>query len=83
MILKVRKQKQVDEGNQGHTELITEYYQSESFVEQDGFMTTKEGKTIFVVDYSGLDEISGNGIRYVILDAFLMNDEGKTIERIR
>lgn len=81
MILKVRRKKHGDEDTMGKF-LIEDYYESSSFRNKDGSMISEEGKDIIITNYSQIDEITGLMWHYDIVDAYLMNNEGKTIERI-
>ena len=81
MILKVRRKQHGDEDTMGKV-LIEDYYESSSFRNKDGSMISEEGKDIIITNYSQRDEITGLMWHYDIVDAYLMNNEGKTIERI-
>lgn len=81
MILKVRRNKHGEEDTMGSV-LIEEYYESSSFKNKDGSMISEEGKDIIITNYYQKDEITGLTYYYDIVDAYLMNNEGKTIERI-
>lgn len=82
MILKVRRNKHGDEDTTGNI-LIEEYHESSSFKNQDGSMISEEGKNIIITNYWQKDEITDLTYFYDIVDAYLMNNEGKTIERIK
>ena len=81
MILKIERQKQIDYGEEGSTILITEIYQGNNF-KFDGTTATIGNDNVLLTSYDSLDEITNNFIHYETLNAYLMNNEGKTIERI-
>ena len=82
MILRVTRRKVIDNGNCGSTELITEIYDGSGFINQNGCMNIDNKKSVCLTDYDKLDEITDEMAHYEVLDAFLMNNEGKTIDRI-
>lgn len=82
MILKIQRQKQIDSKEQGITELVTEYYESKNFKEQGCFMLFDDEKSkIRITDYEELTD-DDCIIYYKTLSVYLMNNEGKTIERL-
>ena len=81
MILKVCRQKKINEGDCGTTELVTEFYSGNTYKENSGVVIIGEN-SIVITSYDQLDEISGKIIHFETLNVYLMNDEGKTIERI-
>lgn len=82
MILKICRQKCKDNGKQGSTELITEIYSGERYIESEGHAEIGNSIGIPITDYEQLDSITNDLISYKILYAYLMNDNGKTIEKI-
>lgn len=82
MILKVVKEKQIP--GQDEISLVVDYYESKRFTVQDGMVVNENDKEVIdITDYSQLDEIKDRFIKYNIIEAYLMNDNGKTIERIK
>lgn len=82
MILKVERQEQIDDGKNGLTRIITEIYQGNNY-RFDGKNALIGNDDVLLTNYDLPDEITGEKlIHYEILNAYLMNDEGKTIERI-
>ena len=81
MILKIERQEQIDNGKEGSTRLITEIYQGDSY-KFDGTSATIGNDNVLLTSYDLQDEITNNFVHYETLNAYLMNDEGKTIERI-
>lgn len=81
MILKIERQEQIDNGKEGSTRLITEIYQGNNY-KFDGTSATIGNDNVLLTSYDLQDEITGNFIHYETLNAYLMNNEGKTIERI-
>ena len=83
MILKVRRHKYVSEVEGKHALLLVEeYYESPSFKIVDGDAVDASGHGIIVTNYHQLDDIDGKEYNYDIVDAYLLNDHGKTIDRI-
>ena len=82
MILKIVRQRQFDDGKEGKTSLITEMYSGNTYKELDGFVDIGNNKDIPITSYDLPDDLSGKFNHYETLQAFLMNDEGKTIERL-
>lgn len=82
MILKICRERFRNEGNQGSTEVVTEFYNGDSFRESNGSVTIDNKESVIITDYDQLDEITGNLIKYETVYAFIMNNEGKTIERL-
>lgn len=83
MILKICRKKTKETDKEGSIELVTEFYSGNSFKEMDGDVIIDDKKSVIVNDFGQLDEITGNIINYETIYAFIMNDEGKTIEKIR
>ena len=84
MILKVVKEKQIPDHDEITSVMVTDYYESKRFTIQDGMIFNESDKEIIdISDYSQLDDIKDRFIKYNIIEAYLMNDNGKTIERIK
>lgn len=81
MILKVCRQKSFSNGKEGSTELVTEIYSGDTYKEVSGNATIG-GNNVILTSYDQMCDITGNMVHYETLNAYLMNDEGKTIERI-
>ena len=81
MILKVVRQRQFDDGKEGKTSLITEMYSGNTYKELDGFVDIGNNKDIPITSYD-LQKLYDKPNHYETLEAYLMNDEGKTIERL-
>ena len=61
------------------TVIITDYEQLDEITEN----SIKDDKeAVITTNYEQLDEITGNFIKYETVYAFIMNNEGKTIERL-
>ncbi len=82
MILKVCRNKIKDNGKDGSTEVITEYYSGDRFMGTTSVMHNDKNEDIFLYDYDELDEINSENIHYKTNFAYLMSDKGETIERI-
>lgn len=82
MILKVCRRKFINNDKVGSIETVTEFYNGNSFKEANGSVTIDDKETVIITDYEQLDEITGNFIKYETVYAFIMNNEGKTIERL-
>lgn len=82
MILKVCRRKFINNDKVGSIETVTEFYNGNSFKETNGSVTIDDKETVIITDYEQLDEITGNFIKYETVYAFIMNNEGKTIERL-
>ena len=81
MILKVVRQRQSDE--EIRTSLITEVYSGDDYKEIDGSASIGNNEGIIMTSYDQLNEITDKMEHYELLEAYLMNDNGKTIERIK
>ena len=81
MILKIVRQKKIYNDKEGEASFETAYYESKSFNKKDDFIFTDKD-TIPLTDLEGIDEITGKNVELSIQEAYLMNNEGKTIERI-
>lgn len=81
MILKVVRQRQSDE--EIRTSLITEVYNGDNYKEIDGSASIGNNEGIIMTSYDQLNEITNKMEHYELLEAYLMNDSGKTIERIK
>lgn len=82
MILKVCRKKIIETNNEGSIETVTEFYNGKSFKQINGNVTIDDKQSVIINNYSQLDEITGNFINYETVYAFIMNDDGKTIERV-
>ena len=82
MILKICRQKSTSNGREGSTELVTEIYSGNTYKEVGGSASIGENVGISLTSYDQACDITGNMVHYETLNAYLMNDEGKTIERI-
>ena len=87
MILKVVREKQSDEETKtsfGDTisSIITEVYSGDNYKEIDGNASIGNNEGIIMTNYDQLNEITNKFDHYELLEAYLMNDNGKTIERI-
>lgn len=83
MILKVVKSREIEKNKEKEITILTEYYESKKFNFIDGFVQTDKNELIDIKDYSQKDDITDNFVEYKILETYLMNNDGKTIERIR
>ena len=83
MVLKVVKQKKYDNQEQGSTETIIDYYESKRINIQHGMaMIDNEKDPIDLGEYKLYDEILGDYCDFRVLEAYIMNNEGKTIDRL-
>lgn len=82
MILKICRKKIIEDNVEGKVQVITEFHNCNSFKESNGIIEVENNKQIIISDFDGLDEITNKSIHYETIYAFLMNDEGKTIERL-
>lgn len=84
MILKITRQRQRTSSNEkeGSTELITEVYSGENYKQIGGSAEIGDNIGISLTSYDQLCEITNEMVHYETLNAYLMNNEGKTIERI-
>lgn len=84
MILKIVKEKTLDEVIQGTKEIITDYYEGKNFKVQNNYIITdKDTIDIDLGEYFIYDDMLGCNFKYKVLEVYLMNNEGKTIEKIR
>lgn len=83
MILKVVKSREIEKNKEKEITILTEYYESKKFNFIDGFAYTDKNELIDITDYSQKDDITDNFVEYKVLETYLMNNDGKTIERIR
>lgn len=81
MILKVVRQRQSDE--EIRNSLITEVYNGDNYKEFDGSASIGNNEGIIMTSYDQLNELTNKFDHYELLEAYLMNDSGKTIERIK
>ena len=82
MILKICRSKCITNDKEGFVETVTEFYNGNSFKETNGSVTIDNKETVIITDYEQLEEMTGNFIKYETIYAFIMNNEGKTIERL-
>ena len=82
MILKICRKKSRITDKEGSVETVTEFYSGNSFKETGGSVTIDNKESVIITDYDQLDEITDGFIKYETVYAFIMNDEGKTIERL-
>ncbi len=83
MILKVRRLMYYTNSDDQHKIMMDEFYESPTFKIVDGSAIDNKGNDIIVTNYHQTDEITNEDMTYEIVDVYLMNHEGKTIERIR
>ena len=86
MILKVVREKQNGERTSfGDTNcsIVTEVYSGDNYKEIDGSASIGNNEGIVMTSYDQLNEITNKFDHYELLEAYLMNDSGKTIERIK
>lgn len=81
MILKICRQKQSENSTEGIS--ITEIYSGDKYVERGNMVEIGNTDGIPLTDYDMLNPISEEMEHYKILSAFLMNDQGQTIERLK
>lgn len=85
MVLKIVKEKNTEDTSvliEDGERYITEYYEGKHFKLQNGFITTDK-ESIDVDRYSLYDEVLGVWFEYETKELYLMNNEGKTIERLK
>lgn len=82
MILKICRKKYTENGKSGSIEAITEFYSGNSFKETNGIVTIDNKQSIIINNFDGLDEATESSVHYETVYAFIMNEEGKTIERL-
>ena len=82
MILEICRSKCITNDKEGFVETVTEFYNGNSFKETNGSVTIDNKETVIITDYEQLEEMTGNFIKYETIYAFIMNNEGKTIERL-
>lgn len=82
MILKVRRFKYYTNDESNCKVMMEEFYESPTFKVVDGSAIDNKGNNIIVTNYHQIDEITCEDITYEIVDVYLMNHEGKTIQRI-
>lgn len=80
MILKICRNKTTKNNTQGTP--IIEIYSGENFVSRDGFVGIGNNTSIPIGSYDLKDDITNEFVHYEVLYAYLMNNEGKTIERL-
>ena len=83
MVLKVVKKKKYETKQEGITETIIDYYESKRINIQNGFaMIDSEKDMIDLGEYSLYDEVLGDFCNYKVIEAYILNNEGKTIEKL-
>ena len=88
MILKVVRERTF-ESNDGKSGFapedtpIIDFYESKIFSFKDGFAYDEKDEIIEINDYMKYDDIAGGNFEFKTLEAYLMNNDGKTIEKIR
>ena len=85
MVLKIVKERNTEDTKiaiEDGERYITEYYEGKYFKLQNGFITTDK-ESINVGRYSLYDEVIGVWFEYETKELYLMNNEGKTIERLK
>lgn len=82
MILKIVKIRQEQGIEENCLKIITEFYEDKWFRLCDGFIKNSK-ESIDISKYSLLDEITNKWCDYETTEAYLMNNEGKTIERLK
>lgn len=87
MILKVVREQtfESDNGKEGlkpEDTPIIDFYESKKFSFKNGFAYTEKNEMIEINDYAQHDDMLGGFVKYKTLEAYLMNNEGKTIERL-
>jgi len=80
MILKICRQKQNENSTEG--KLITEIYSGDKYKEIGGIAEIGDIVGIPLTDYDMSNPISNEIEYYKILNVYLMNNEGKTIEKL-
>lgn len=82
MIVKILREKITDlENGAKGTDIFREFYRGNSIeFSENGIVVDK--KVVSLGNYDHIDEISKKTVHCNILSAFIMNDEGKTIERL-
>lgn len=80
MILKVLKTRK--EENSTEVKTINEYYEDKWFRLCDDFIESSKDN-IDIGKYNIMDDITKSWIEYETIEAYLMNNEGKTIERLK
>lgn len=82
MILKICRKKIKETEKEGSVEIVNEYYSGNSFKETNGDMIIDNKQSVIINNFEQLDEITNGFIKYETVYAFIMNEEGKTIERL-
>ena len=83
MVLKVVKKKKYETKQEGIAETIIDYYESKRINIQNGFaMIDSEKDMIDLGEYSLYDEVLGDFCNYIVIEAYILNNEGKTIEKL-
>lgn len=82
MILKIVKIRQEQGIEENCLKIITEFYEDKWFSLCDGIIKSSK-ESIDISKYSLLDEITNKWYDYETTEAYLMNNEGKTIERLK
>ena len=82
MILKICRRKFINNDKKGSIETVTEFYNGNSFKEANGNVIIDDKETVIITDYEQSEGLTENFIKYETVYAFIMNNEGKTIERL-
>jgi len=82
MILKVCRNKKTETNKEGCIQVVTEYYTSDTFRQIGEVVELDNNRSVIIGNFGGLDEISEQVIDYETVYAYIMNNEGKTIERL-
>lgn len=83
MILKICRKKIKENEKEGTTQIITEYYNGNSFkMTNDSDIVIDDKECVFIADFGKADKITGDIIKYETTFAYIMNNDGKTIERL-
>jgi len=85
MVLKLIKRESTTDkdGKTGCTKVIKEFYEGKTIVVKDEFVILNEDiNTMLLTEYDEC-EITGDKIELSVIEAYIMNNDGKTIERIR
>lgn len=80
MILKICRQKQSE--NSTEKPFVTEIYSGDKYKSIDNVAEIGNTTGIPLSDYDISNPISGEFEHYKIINAYLMNDNGQTIERL-
>lgn len=82
MILKICRKRFKTKDKEGSVDIVTEFYNGNSFKEANGNVIIDDKESVVISNYEQLDVITNEFIQYETEYAFIMNNEGKTIERL-